>query len=273
MCTSLGNGFTNLMLMKFFCYKHNITDAQGVIEGDDGLFTYHGPCLYNEFFNKLGFQIDISTKDLNEASFCGNIFTYDSFKTLADPLEVMATASYSMQGVGARPTELNKLCYLMGFSILCQYGNCPILGEFARKQIRDCICLDPHVREKAIKYLTTSRKLDWWSREILSRTIHEKVVDSEIHYSDRLMIESLYCIPVSAQIEIENQLRCSQGLLKSDLLDLLYSKIHPDWVENYNRIQYSDYVPVRYIEYTPIANVVEFHDGDELEVSYHTFYK
>lgn len=273
MCTSLGNGFTNLMLMKFFCKQHGITDAQGVIEGDDGLFTYHGPILYNEFFNKLGFQIDISTKDLNEASFCGNIFTNESFETLADPLEVMATASYSMQGVGARPIELNKLCYLMGFSILCQYGNCPILGEFARKQIRDCILADPNVRMKAIKYMQTSRKLDWWSREILSKTIHEKVTALNVKYCDRLLIEKLYLIPVSAQLQIEQQLKSSKGLLQSDLLDLLYSKIHPDWVNNYHNIQYSEHTPVRYIEYEPISSVVEFHDGDEIDVSYHAFYK
>lgn len=273
MCTSLGNGFTNLMLMRFFCLKHDITDAQGVIEGDDGLFTYHGPPLYNEFFNKLGFQIDISNKELNEASFCGNIFTETSLQTLADPLEVMATASYSMQGVGARDTELNKLCYLMGFSILCQYGNCPILCSFARKQIRDCILNDPLVRPKALKYLTTSRKLDWWSREVLSKCIHEKVVDTTINYEDRLMIERLYDIPVSAQIEIEKQLDSSQGILTSDLLNLLYSQAHIAWVQNYNAIEHSDHVPVRYLDYDPIKSDVSFQEGEDLTVSYKAFYK
>lgn len=273
MCTSLGNGFTNLMLMRFFCKEHNITDAQGVIEGDDGLFTYHGTPLYESFFNKLGFQIDISEKPLNEASFCGNIFTENSLKTLADPLEVMATASYTMQGVGARPTELNKLCYLMGFSILCQYGNCPILCSFARKQIRDCILNDPDVRIKAISYLKTSRKLDWWSREILSKCIHEKVEDSTIHYEDRLLVEKMYEIPVTAQIEIEKQLDKSAGILNSDLVNLLYSLKHPEWVRNFSNIHYDDHTPVRYLEYDPVKQDVNYSEGEELTVSYHTFYK
>lgn len=273
MCTSLGNGFTNLMLMRFFCKEHHITDAQGVIEGDDGLFTYHGPPLYESFFNQLGFQIDISEKDLNEASFCGNIFTEESLKTLADPLEVMATASYSMQGVGARPIELNKLCYLMGYSILCQYGNCPILANFARKQVRDCIMIDPKVRVKAISYLKTSRKLDWWSREVLSKCIHEKVMDDTIHYKDRLLVQKMYEIPVAAQVELEKQLDNSTGILNSDLLNLLYKIKHPEWVDNYQKLQISDHVPVRYLEYDPIEQDVSFSEGEELMVSYHTFYK
>lgn len=272
MCTSLGNGFTNLMLMKFFCYKHDITDAQGVIEGDDGLFTYHGPSLDNEFFNQLGFQIEIDERDLNESSFCGNIFTEKSLKTLVNPLEAIATASYSMQGVGARDCELNKLTYLMGYSLLCQYGNCPIVGAFARMQIRTTILNDPHVRNKALSYFKTSRKLDWWSREILSKTIYEKVLDAKVELEDRMLIERLYDIPVSAQLLIEKQLDQSTGWVSSDILDLLYSVKHPEWVVNYSKIEYSSAVPVRYLTYNPIKRSLNYVEGEEVMVNFSSFY-
>lgn len=272
MCTSLGNGFTNLMLMKFFCAEHGIQDAKGVIEGDDGLFTYHGPSLDNTFFNKLGFQIEIVERDLNESSFCGNIFTENSLKTLVDPLEAIATASFSMQGVGARDTELNKLTYLMGYSLLCQYGNCPIVGAFARMQIRTTILRDPHVRSKALRYLATSRKLDWWSREVLSKTIYEKVTDNYVSLEDRMLIERLYDIPVSAQLLIEQQMDRSKGWIKSDVLDLLYSLHHPDWVVNFTKIEYSKTVPVRYINYNPIKSTLSYREGEEVMVDFNAFY-
>lgn len=272
MCTSLGNGFTNLMLMKFFCHKNNITDYSGVIEGDDGLFTYHGPSLTNEFFNRLGFQIEIDERNLTEASFCGNIFTEKSLKTLVDPLEAIATASYSMNGVGAKPSERNKLTYLMGYSLLCQYGNCPIVGEFARMQIRTTIMKDPKVRAKALKYLKTNRKMDWWTREVVSATIHTKILDDEVALEDRLLIEELYSIPVSAQIMIEQELRKCSGYYKSDLLDLLYSKLHPDWVANFQQIQYSDTVPVRYLHNAPKKSALKYMEGTQVVVTYDSFY-
>lgn len=272
MCTSLGNGFTNLMLMSFFCAEHHVTDQSGVIEGDDGLFTYHGPSLTNDFFNKLGFQIEIDERDLNEASFCGNIFTEKSLQTLVDPLEAIATASYSMNAVGARPSEKNKLTYLMGYSLLCQYGNCPIVGAFARMQIRTTILKDPQVRRKALKYLSTSRKIDWWNREVVSSTIHKKILDSKISLEDRLMIEKLYCIPVSAQILIEEQIDQCSGLFKSDVLDLLYSTLHPDWVKNFNNIHYADTVPVRYFHNLPKVADLKYAEGEQVVVAYDSFY-
>lgn len=272
MCTSLGNGFTNLMLMKFFCFKNQIHDAQGVIEGDDGLFTYHGPGLSNEFFNRLGFQIEIDERDLTEASFCGNIFTEKSLKTIVDPLECIATASYSMNGVGANSQELNKLTYLMGYSLLCQYGNCPIVGSFARMQIRTTIMNDPRVREKAIKYLQTNRKIDWWTREVVSSTIHEKILDFEVALEDRLLVEKLYNIPVSAQILIEEQIDKCEGYIKSDLLDLMFSIQHPDWVRNFNDLEYADKVPVRYFHNKPLKPKLAFPEGSEVVVTYEAFY-
>lgn len=272
MCTSLGNGFTNLMLMKFFCYKHCITDAVGVIEGDDGLFTYHGPSLTNDFFNRLGFSIEISEFDLNEASFCGNIFTEESFSTLADPIEVMATASYSMQAVGARPSETNKLNYLMGFSLLCQYGNCPIIGSFARMQIRNAIMCDPKVHQRAIAYSKTSRKLCWWDREVLSQCIQAKVFNDKINFSDRLLVEKLFLIPISAQLLIEKELEQCKGSYSSPIIDYFVENLHPDWKTNYSNVEYCNSVPVRYLKYTPLVDRLSYKEGEELEVYYEKFY-
>jgi hypothetical protein len=75
MCTSLGNGFSNLMFMEFVCSKVGSSRIEGVVEGDDGLFGVEGTLPTAEDFKKLGLAIKLEVHDtLDTAGFCGIIF-------------------------------------------------------------------------------------------------------------------------------------------------------------------------------------------------------
>jgi len=56
MCTSLGNGFSNLMFFLFLCWRKG-SRCTGVVEGDDGLFRVDGPAPTASDFRDLGLVI------------------------------------------------------------------------------------------------------------------------------------------------------------------------------------------------------------------------
>jgi len=75
MNTSLGNGFSNLLLMLFVLNEKGCTDISGVVEGDDGLFVFNGPVPSSSDFLSLGMEIKLDEhRKYNEASFCGVVF-------------------------------------------------------------------------------------------------------------------------------------------------------------------------------------------------------
>ena len=59
MSTSLGNGFSNLMVMLLVAKLKGCSDVEGVVEGDDGLFTLKGAAPEQADFAELGFLIKL----------------------------------------------------------------------------------------------------------------------------------------------------------------------------------------------------------------------
>jgi hypothetical protein len=84
MITSLGNGFTNLMLIKFLVFEKGGSYA-ALVEGDDGLIATDITLDPSDFL-KLGFTIKMKeVTDPCSASFCGLIFA-DSGEFVRDPV-------------------------------------------------------------------------------------------------------------------------------------------------------------------------------------------
>jgi hypothetical protein len=74
MNTSLGNGFTNLMLL-LFLFSELGEEVSPVVEGDDSCTSYMNRAPTTKDFADLGFTIKIQTYDnFEEMSFCGIIF-------------------------------------------------------------------------------------------------------------------------------------------------------------------------------------------------------
>lgn len=131
MCTSLGNGFTNLMLWSFFA-EENGCEWDGYVEGDDGIFAvYKGHAPSAEQFAKLGWTIKIEThQDVEKAGFCG--CKYVAGYNVRDPVSVFCTFGWSMTNVDCSSRTARQLLRAKAMSLLVEMPQCPIIGALAR---------------------------------------------------------------------------------------------------------------------------------------------
>lgn len=202
MCTSLGNGFTNLMLMLFLCHRKH-SEVIGVVEGDDGLFRVTGTVPTAADFAELGFIIKIEECDkLNEASFCGLIFDVDVKDNLADPVERILGFGWTMsdQRYGDQKV-LNSLLVAKAMSLMYELPGCPMLKNLGLMVLRILKGYRP-------KYGTHGGRRDWWELQcgfdddLLRRDI-AMFVGREIPQENRDIIANKFGVPEFRQREFE----------------------------------------------------------------------
>lgn len=137
MCTSLGNGFSNWMFVSFLCGEKNI-QFKGFVEGDDGIFRFNGDSLEAKDFEELGLIIKIEKhKNLEHASFCGQVFDMQDKLVVTDPREILASFGWT-SGKYATATHSTKMALLRAkaWSIGYQYPGMPILASMSRAYLR-----------------------------------------------------------------------------------------------------------------------------------------
>jgi len=194
MCTSLGNGFTNLMLMRFVCSKSGFR-PDGNVEGDDGVF-----CLKRKIdtslFEKLGCVIKIKKTDIESSDFCGNIFSLQSLDIVTDPVEYVVGLGWSTSEMRLG-TELQRrqLLRSKAISALYQYPKCPLISEYAKWILR---C------SKSCHF-----NLNWLAKNTYERSNLIKALTTPLRYEDvhpatRRLVEREYGLPISKQLEIES---------------------------------------------------------------------
>jgi hypothetical protein len=137
MCTSLGNGFTNLMLVKFYCYKTG-NSCISVIEGDDGLHLSKNPFDNpSEFFKRLGFQLDFKRfNSVNDASFCGVSFDKCNNAQVDCRKPLLNTTWLKQHYVRANTKKLMSLLRARGLSLLHRLPGCPVVTQYAMMILR-----------------------------------------------------------------------------------------------------------------------------------------
>lgn len=129
MCTSLGNGFTNLMLALFIAHSKKGT-IQGYVEGDDGIFSTSEPMLAEDY-QSLGFTIKIERiDDPCTASFCGLIFS-ESGQIIRDPRRFFQNFGWTHSFIGAGPKIMLELLLAKALSALYETPHCPIVSHIA----------------------------------------------------------------------------------------------------------------------------------------------
>lgn len=130
MCTSLGNGFSNLMLALFLAHeKGGVLD--GFVEGDDGLFCTDVE-LTTEDYASLGFTIKIEeVDDPCHASFCGMIFP-DSGEIIREPRRFFMGFGWTQSYIGAGDRIMDELLRAKALSAVYETPQCPIIGAMAR---------------------------------------------------------------------------------------------------------------------------------------------
>jgi len=206
MCTSLGNGFSDLMFLLFIAYKLGATNVAAVIEGDDNLSRLDG--LKEEMkpvhFAKLGLSIKLEHHtDLSEASFCGLIFDPEDLVNVTCPMKALCLVGWTQSKYAkCRGAKLKGLLRAKALSMAYQYPGCPILGHAARAFLRLTAGFD---------HTWTLKNYDYWQRQ-KDKWQKGNVPWKEPPMRTRLLVERKF------GISIEDQLRCEEYFDRLDRL-------------------------------------------------------
>jgi hypothetical protein len=197
MCTSLGNGFSNLMIMMFVCHKLG-KKCNGVVEGDDGLFVFDS-WHETDLFLKLGLTIKLDVHhSLNTASFCGIIFDQNDKNNICDVRDVVSTMSW-LNSRYSRSKKTKKLSLLRckALSFAHQYPGCPVIQSMAHSILRLTSGMD-------VRHLLLSSAANEYEREAFSSFLGNPVPHRPVGIGTRLLVEKLYKISVNQQLILEN---------------------------------------------------------------------
>lgn len=138
MNTSLGNGFTNLMIFLFGMFIHDITHFDAIFEGDDCLAVYTGPKLSQSYWSKFGFTVKLEyLPSINVASFCGQVFDFDTLTVVSDPIKIILNLAWVNSKYGmARQEKLYGLLRTKALSLIYQYPGCPVIQSIGLCYVR-----------------------------------------------------------------------------------------------------------------------------------------
>lgn len=201
MCTSLGNGFSNLMVMLFSLKRAGVSSIKGVVEGDDGLFTFYGEPPTVEDFAKIGFRLKLESFDsFSKASFCGMIFDEDDKIIITDGIDsVLKMGWSSRQYTMASGRTLNTLLRSKALSYAHMYWRCPIIGAASRAAMR----LTADVGKNELRRFRSKERISLYEFE--ERELNEKVAlgTSFVPMNTRILYEQVFGVAVSDQLRIE----------------------------------------------------------------------
>jgi len=201
MCTSLGNGFTNLILMSWWFYHHGgrRDDVVGVVEGDDGLFVCKGPVPNGVDFRRLGFSLKISREpDASSAGFCGNFFVRGQNNALCDPLKVILKGGWTMSELrrGSKK-DREALLRAKALSLLATNAGTPVAQPWAEWVLR---CIGAKGK---IAFSGRYGSSQWWERDIESRVRAGKCQPKNITMQARELIYQKFSLGVQWQVSVE----------------------------------------------------------------------
>lgn len=208
MCTSLGNTWTNFVLLTF-CLSPFISprDMRVLVEGDDGLFAAD-PSWKLDFtlFERLGFKVKMVEEDkLSEVSFCGLVADEEDGIIITEPLSEIAGFGWtSGQNVFADKNKRDHLLCAKAMSLAYQYQGCPILQSLARLGLR----VTRHVHGKIVDFIKQERTYNEWERPKLIEAAQSMstILNVPIKLRTRLLMERLYGVTVADQLRAEARL-------------------------------------------------------------------
>lgn len=216
MSTSVGNGFTDLQIIRYTCHVHKI-NAYVFVEGDDGIIISDKP-LPEDIFTALGFIVKLDRHtDIRKAKFCSLLFD-DEFNLIRDPIHTMLRLGWTSQlYVNSGPRVLMNLLRLKAISLKCEVPNAPILGPLADR----LLYLTRHFSGGLEKFASTA-KLNLYERERITTAIKEKVWQkkSQVTNSARMLCEEEFGIHWESQLMIEQHINTMElGSYSNPILD------------------------------------------------------
>jgi hypothetical protein len=232
MCTSLGNGFTNLMAFLYCAHRHSLgreATVTGVVEGDDGLFLCKGFLPTAGDFAELGLKIKIETHEqLETASFCGLIFHKEVRQNIADPIDRILSSGWSLSNLRfSTPATMLELSRGKALSLAYELPGCPMVQAMCRWLLRATNNASP-------KFGGMHGRHDWWSEQLgiqgnRLRPDIEKILFSPVDMRNRVLVCELFGVTISEQLALEHW--CDQqSEIRPIPLDLIAAHVHQDCV-------------------------------------------
>jgi len=231
MNTSLGNGFTNFILMKYMAKKFKVRKFVGVFEGDDGACSGFGKWPQKEDFAKLGFTVKLEEhENINTMSFCGMIFDPDDRNIITNPIEALVNFGWTSERyLYSSDRKKSILLRAKSYSMLYEYPGCPILRNLALYGLRVTqYC-------SIAKLMKHAYTVNEYEREMLITAITKPThVDKQIGMNTRYLVEELYGVTVSEQIRIEKYLDSLESIQPLDCPEI-FDNIPAVWFDYFNR--------------------------------------
>lgn len=202
MNTSLGNGFTNLVLIKLICSEKGY-DVHPVIEGDDALFKCPA-VITQEDFAQYGVKCKIEThSSIYTAGFCGIVFDNESKSNICNPTKVMLKLPWSSRKyLTAKDKATKSLLKSKALSILWQYPGCPIVNSFALSVLRQTF----HVTGKYERQDYDQNTQQYLQKTSVITSYDELIKTTpmrEITMSTRILMEQKFDYTIQEQLELE----------------------------------------------------------------------
>lgn len=233
MCTSLGNGFSNLMFSLFIGKRlgNDIRKIRGIVEGDDGLFYYPTRNPTEEDFRDLGLTIKLEVvDDIQQASFCGIVFDATASVNIADPIKIVCQLGWTNANyLRSKNKVLRGLLKSKAYSLLYQYPGCPIVHSLAKSLLRQLQDDYVYFRKGSHDYkdILAKKAFDWVMK-------HEEVLLKEPLMSTRILMERKFGIAITDQLSMESyfdSFDCTKAIECGELEHYI-----PDpWLEYYRR--------------------------------------
>lgn len=188
MNTSLGNGFTNLMV--FLYLTRNDTVADCVIEGDDCLgVVSRVPC--DSEYKQLGFNVKIEvTRDLSRAAFCSMYFDVENFVNVADPIKIVMKLGWAAaRFIGCSQRTKFELLKGKVMSMMTECVGAPMLQAFGLRLLE--IIPTKHFRLDHLNNFERSQFSPVFS-------------PVEVPMTSRVIVEEVFGVSIGEQLSFEN---------------------------------------------------------------------
>lgn len=241
MCTSLGNGFFNLILSFFLAREKGNKYYEGMFEGDDGIQWVDKIRPTDQDYANLGcnIKIDIPTC-MNEASFCGNVFDVEDKEIVVSPAEAIVSFGYTGKQY-IKASKFTKLALLKAksLSMLYTYPACPMLRELAlyglrmTDEIKDDYMIEKFKRSYEYKNSYVKKQFD----EVfdnLGTNIDDKIKNKFVKPRTRLLVQEKYGISCDLQIKFEKYMRNKNKIEPINFPELL-TYLNKDCVDYFYR--------------------------------------
>lgn len=208
MWTSLGNGFSNLMLALFIADVLG-GELDGFVEGDDGLFATNFSLSALDY-SDLGFEVEIKElPDPTLGHFCGLTMS-GSLEVLKDPRRVLQTFGWTGSFIGAGHQVMDQLLRSKALSLAYELPQCPIIGVLARQALD--ITEGIEARHDIDWYHRNDHFLEFINRKTLSLPEFAPSVDA------RNIVACAFGIPVETQVAVEKAIESHDFDLVAQLL-------------------------------------------------------